>query len=104
MGLEKKILTICEFGNSRSVGCAFLLKAKYHKDAIACGICSTSPETFDMLCNWADNIIITFAPIARDINEKYKNKVLIWDVGADRYWTPPSKELIDQYEQYYKNS
>lgn len=104
MVIGNRILTICEYGNSRSVGLAFLLKTKYGREAIACGILCTSPDTFDMLCNWADNIIITYAPIEGSINDKYKHKVLVWDVGHDRYFIPPVKELLDQYESYYSNT
>lgn len=98
--LGKKILTICEWGNSRSVGLAFMLKQKNY-DALAVGICAAAPETFDMLCNWADNIIVTFAPITPFIPEKYKDKVLTWDVGFDRYFIPPVNELITQYDKYF---
>lgn len=102
--IGKKVLTICEYGNSRSVGAAYLLKQDWGRDALACGICVTSPETFEMLCNWADTIIVTFAPIEKDINEKFRHKVVVWDVGFDRYFVPPPEELLKQYREYYNSS
>lgn len=99
--IGNKVLTVCEYGNSRSVGCAFMLKEKYGKDAIACGIRRANPDTFDMLCEWADSIVITVGHLRPEINPKYNDKVLLWDVGHDRYFIPPVPELLEQYESYY---
>lgn len=96
----KKILTICEWGNSRSVALAWLLKDQHGADALACGICAASPETFHMLCEWADIIIVTFGPIARDIDMAFLDKVKVWDVGQDRYFLGYVPELLDKYKDY----
>jgi len=98
--MGNKILTICEHGNSRSVCLAWLLKQKYSKDAIACGICHTLPETFAMLCSWAELIIVTDKRITHPELERNKEKVRIFDVGPDRFFMGYPGELIGMYEKY----
>lgn len=53
-----KILTCCFGGNVRSVGCKFVLHMKYGHDVLACGVDHNTPETIEMLCNWADYVIV----------------------------------------------
>jgi len=100
----KRILTICEYGNSRSVGLGWMLKHFYNKEVIACGIISTTPETFNLLCDWAESIIITFAPIEPYMPQKFKDKIVVWDVGHDRYFIPPVTELQEQFTNYLEQA
>lgn len=53
----KKILCVCDIGISRSVH--FASRLKYVADSLAVGLNTTTPETLDMLCKWADTIIVT---------------------------------------------
>lgn len=98
--VENKILTICEHGNSRSVCLAWLLKWKYKKDALACGIMEVSPETFAMLCSWAELIIVTDKRIIHPMLNIFKDKTIVFDVGPDRFFMGYPQELIDMYEKY----
>lgn len=89
-----KILTMCQGGNSRSVGMAFLLKYKYNIDAIACSWEKNSPETLDMLFKWADSILIMEASFEKFIPSEYKNKIIVTDVGED-VWFSIREDLVN---------
>ncbi len=77
-------LCMCEGGNVRSVGLAFQLK-EHGQQALACGWRFTNPKTLNMLCGWADYIVVMQAEMAKYIPEAWKNKVRIVDVGPDNY-------------------
>lgn len=93
-----KVLTMCQGGNSRSVGMAFLLKYKYNIDAIACSWEKNSPETLKMLFEWADNILIMESNFEKYIPNEYKHKIRITDVGED-VWFSIRKDLIELCDQ-----
>lgn len=95
----KKVLCICERGNSRSVALAWLLKDRYGIDAIACGAMANSPETHEVLMNWADVIIVVDKNLVGEF--PYPQKLLVWDIGADRYFRGFDEGLIERYEEYY---
>jgi len=91
----KKILTVCENGNNRSVQFAHLLRYKYQPcDTIPVGTNMHSKETLDMLYKWADIIIVVEDKLAFKIPTQYENKVKIWHVGEDHYPRPFNKELL----------
>ena len=102
--LGPKVLTICEHGNSRSVGLAYLLK--HHSgqgvgpyEAIPIGVRRVSPDTFRMLIGWADNVILTDAALQHLLPD-CGGKLLIWDVGADVYFRGIDQRLLDKYQAY----
>lgn len=91
-----KILTVCQRGNCRSVSLGYYLKDwKGYNDVVACGIQTTSPETFAMLAEWADKILV---PAERSvwemIPEKFRKKGVHIDIGADRWGNPMHPELL----------
>jgi predicted protein tyrosine phosphatase len=91
-----KIVTMCFGGNVRSVGLKFLLHAKYGHDAIACGHDYNTPETRNMLFEWADYIVVMTADFAQYVPDKYRYKTFCYDVGEDRYHNPFHPELQSQ--------
>jgi len=97
-----KILTMCRGGNSRSVGMAFLLKYKYNIDSLACGWEKNNPDTLEMLFNWADHILVMEDDFKKFIPEKFKNKLIVTDVGFDR-WFSISKNLTDLCDSLIKD-
>lgn len=78
-----KVLCMCQGGNSRSVGCAFLLKYTYGIDALSCSWEKNSAETLDMLFGWADHIIVMEEHFQKYIPRDFKDKLIIVDVGPD---------------------
>ena len=95
----KKILCVCERGNSRSVALAWLLKEIGH-EALAIGMYTSSRETQKMLFEWADTIIVVDAQISFPI--ECVKKITVWDVGKDQYFRSFSPELIRQFITYMK--
>lgn len=57
-GLKKKVLTVCNGGNSRSTMLAEVLKGTFGCDAIAIGTYWAEEPTMEMLCEWADLIAL----------------------------------------------
>jgi galactitol-specific phosphotransferase system IIB component len=97
-----KVLTVCERGNSRSVALAYILKDHLHFDAIAVGIRTASINTFQMLCDWADKIILVDKVFVEEIPDQFHSKLVIYDVGPDRYFLGFSQELLLKYKEYLK--
>lgn len=97
--MKYKILTMCAGGNVRSVGLKYLLKYKYGHESLACGQDANSTETIDMLCNWADYVIVLTEDYKKFVPEKYKEKLLCYDVGADRFGYAFHPELMSLCEK-----
>lgn len=92
-----KILTMCRGGNVRSVTLAYLFKYKYNIDSLACGWERNSPETNEMLFEWAD-LIITVEPyiLTEKIPNKYHYKAKVYDIGEDVWGLALHPELISK--------
>lgn len=94
-----KVLTVCSEGINRSVVLASITKYKWG-DVIAIGVNNTSPETLEMLYNWADYIIVVDKRLITQIPTKYSAKVKDWDVGEDRYPRAYNQELVEIFKRY----
>lgn len=88
-----RFLTVCEGGNCRSVSLAMMLKATKKYDAIACSWKDISETTFDMLAAWAHRIIVMEGYMLDKIPERHRDKVMVLDVGEDRWCNPFHPEL-----------
>lgn len=86
---------MCAGGNVRSVGLKYLLKYKYGHESLACGQDANSSETIEILCNWADYVIVLTEEYSKFIPEKYKTKLLCYNVGVDRFGCAFHPELLD---------
>lgn len=94
--MKPRILCVCENGNNRSVFMAYRLK-RHGFEALACGWRSSRPDTFKMLCNWADVIIVMQAGFINHIPPEFQVKVFTADVGPDKWgprWHPEMKQII----------
>lgn len=91
-----KALTMCQGGNSRSVACGFVLKYELGIDAIACSWEKNSPETLEMLYNWADIIFVMQTHFAEKIPVQYHHKIGAVDVGQDIWFNGLHPELIEK--------
>jgi hypothetical protein len=90
-----KVLTICEGGNIRSVGCAFMLKQCVGFDALAASIRFNTDATMGMLYAWAEKIVAMFPEVVARIPEEWQSKVVLVDVGADRFGNCFHPELLN---------
>lgn len=95
-----KILCICANGNSRSVALAYILKEELGHEAIAVGFYTAKKETRKMLCEWADRIIVCYRGKQHWIEEEYRHKLKIYDVGP--YFLGYKQELLNQFYNYLK--
>lgn len=93
--MKYKILTICAGGNVRSVGLRYLLHYKYGHEVLACGQDANNSETIDILCNWADYVIVVAEEYLFVVPEKYKSKLLCYNIGPDRFGYAFHPELLD---------
>ncbi len=92
---HRKVLVLCQKGNSRSVGMATLLK-DIGADALAAGVETASRPTMAMLAAWAERIIIMSARFVRWVPEEHREKVALCEVGTDTYWRGVSQRLEHQ--------
>ena len=98
-----KVLCVCEHGNSRSVALAYLLKRRGH-DALAMGLRTASAETQAMLCQWADCVVLTDRTLLDLLpSGVIRDKLKLYDVGADTYFKGYSRELLRQFYKYLDN-
>lgn len=88
-----KILCICNQGNSRSVGVRRRLNRRGYTNVIAIGGANTSEETMNMLCNWADVILLAKPTHSRFVlvgSEKIHPE---FTIGEDNWNNPMHEEL-----------
>jgi predicted protein tyrosine phosphatase len=79
-----KILTICRGGQVRSVAAKFAL-TQYGHDVLAIGWQNNSKETLNMLCEWADYIVVMKDEFCKEIPDKFEHKMICYHVGPDRF-------------------
>lgn len=70
-----KILCVCRKGNIRSVGMKRGLNDRGYKDVLSVGGLLVSKKTLDMLCEWADEILLAKPEHGKKIDSKYREKV-----------------------------
>lgn len=99
-----KILCVCQRGNKRSVALAYLLKDKYHHDALSAGWQANSNDTLEMLFSWADRIIVLQESIVGKIIQQFRSKVIVFDVGEDRWQSPFEGDLLNQLDVFIHKS
>jgi predicted protein tyrosine phosphatase len=88
-----RILCSCSQGSNRSVTMAAIIRYVPEFDVLTVGLEVNTPETVEMLCAWADKILIPEPYLAAFIPKPYKAKVKFYDIGPDRYLRPHNEEL-----------
>ena len=94
-----KILCLCSKGVVRSVACARELKLHGH-DALAAGVDINGIETINMLCYWADKILLaepemetmlpTSTSVRTQIDREFRKGKDVWKSAAD----PGLKDIV----------
>lgn len=95
------ILTVCQHGNVRSVGTRSILTKLGHRDVIAIGAENTTPETLEMLYDWAELVLVAepqFAEFLPDDEKVDKN----FTIGPDTFGWYGKKELRHIIEEQLK--
>lgn len=87
-----KVLAMCQGGHVRSGGLKYILTYKYGHEVLACGWQSNSWQTREMLCDWADAIVIMQGEFIQYVPPKYAKTnikpIICYDVGPDNYGNP----------------
>lgn len=84
-----KILVLCNHGNVRSVGLAYLIKTIYGHDVLSAGVEENSENTLEMLMRWADKIIcLTKESLNHASPTVFFEKSAFINVGKDVWHDP----------------
>lgn len=86
-------LCICSGGIVRSGACAALLRDQ-GADAIPVSSKNTSTATFDLMCRWANRIIVMQPQFAERVTPEYRHKVVVFDIGPDVWANPLHPDLL----------
>lgn len=93
-----RILCVCRCGNKRSVFTRYVLQGSGKHEALACGLKYNTPETIEMLCKWADKILLAELIMSESIPIQYQEKIdFDFMIGPDDFpesITGPLKDLI----------
>ena len=84
-------LCVCQYGHSRSVA---MVRALHHVQlpAVACGW-MTAPDALPALCQWAHVVVVMQEEFQQYIPAAFKDKIVVCDVGHDRWSNPYHPEL-----------
>lgn len=96
----RRWLCVCERGNCRSVHLAGILKEDLHQDAIALGITAAALYTQVLLGEWADHIVLCDQELMDLVPEPWKAKLLLFDVGEDRFFQGWNPTLITLFRNH----
>lgn len=88
-----KLVCMCRGGNVRSVAAKQILNRFFGHETIAIGLDTTSAGTKRFLFEWADYIIVMKDSFVTGVPEDFRCKVVLLDVGDDKYGTPFNEEL-----------
>ena len=76
MKRDIKILCVCRSGRTRSVLAKTELNRRGYLDVIAVGGLKLPPRTLNMLCDWAEVILLAKPRHGKYIDLKYKEKIV----------------------------
>lgn len=93
-----RVLVLCNHGNVRSVGLAYLIKTIYKHDVLTAGVEENSSETLSQLRSWAEKII----SLTKEAHDMYPESIFI-DVGKDTWHNPFDQQLQHKLLKQIKN-
>lgn len=97
-----KILCLCRGGSVRSVTLAHVLKYGLGLDALTASLEKNSPETLDMVCNWADGIMVVEAEMRDQVPMKYQPKVRVFPIGPDIWGASLHGDLMQRISSIFQ--
>lgn len=92
-----KWLCLCQYGHSRSVA---LARRLHHRGipAVAAGV-GTGGDAIAALAEWADTIAVLEPHFAASVPAQHRHKVVVFNVGRDRWSNPYHPELLGILEE-----
>lgn len=94
------ILCICDGGTNRSVAMARILNEEFGHEAMSASGRWLGVATRRMLCEWADKIVVMQERMYLYVPKEYMGRLVVCDVGEDRYHTPWHEELRVQCRKF----
>jgi hypothetical protein len=91
-----KLVTVCEEGLNRSVAARWLLQYVGH-EVIPVGLNRHTDETLQMLYAWADRVVVLDRRLSARVPAE---KLVVWDVGPDRYPHHYHPELVRRLRRF----
>lgn len=89
-----KYLCVCDGGNVRSQALAYVLHDIHGHEAIPVGRLRVSKETMKVFSDWAECIVLMQPHMVESIPDENRHKVLVTDVGVDRFGIYVHPELL----------
>lgn len=89
-----KILSCCQWGCNRSVHVKYVLNLHGFENVLTLGLEHTDAHTADMLCKWADVILVPEAYMKEHILFEERAKVIVLPIGPDCWGGWQQKELF----------
>lgn len=89
-----KFLCVCDGGNVRSYALAYVLHDLRGQEAIAVGRMRVTQETMDMMCEWADTVVVMQPHMQESIKPIFHHKLKCVDVGLDCFGIYIHPELL----------
>lgn len=96
-----RVLCVCERGLNRSTTAQWALSHEPNTEVLSAGLHTLSEDTLAMLFDWADRIILLDK---RYVNSVPREKLVLWDVGPDRYehhFNPELVRLVRGYARWW---
>ena|SRR3990167_4116265 len=93
MTKDTKILCVCRSGTYRSVEIKRGLNKRGYYNVLSVGGLIVSGETLNMLCEWADVILLAKPRHGKNIEPKYRNKINTKFYIGDDLQTTINKQL-----------
>lgn len=92
---RERILTVCRWGLVRSVALREILIREVGADAIAIGLEKNSDATIEMLCGWADIVVVATPHLleCRRASLLPPGKTVVLSLGADVWQAARHSEL-----------
>lgn len=101
-GNELRVLCVCSAGLLRSPTAAVVLNREYDYNTRACGVDAGHAliPIDDVLCNWADEIVVMEKWMEEYINVAFRDKVLVLSVPDKYAYMDPllQKAILDAYK------
>jgi predicted protein tyrosine phosphatase len=95
-----KTLAICQGGLVRSVSLTSVLRYMSDQDAIAYGLEKGTLRTMQMLCDWADHVVVMQEKFATPVDAFFKKMICVCDVGPDIWSNPLHPDLVAMVTKY----
>lgn len=90
-----KVAVFCKGGICRSAAMANVLKT-YGHDVLNAGLGYNSPETIQMLTDWADRIVVMQKELADLVPMSGRSKMVIADLGPDVWDNSADPDLVNR--------